>query len=178
MGRYVALLRGVNVGGRTLKMDALRDIVAAAGGRDVATYIQSGNVVLTHRARSTAKVAAALETAIEEATEMEVAVMVRTRPELDAVVASNPFPDAGGTTLHVVFLAEAPPAGALDALDLDAFAPEQLALVGRELYLHLPNGMGRAELPKAVEKVGPPTKGTARNWNTVLKLQEMLAAPT
>ena len=174
MARFVALLRGVNVGGRSLKMDALREIVATAGGTDVATYIQSGNVVLSHRMRSSSKLGAHLSAAIEDATGMQVAVIVRTEREWERVIASNPFPDAGGTTLHVVFLADRPPAGTLDPIDLAAFAPEEATLVGRELYLHLPNGMGRAELPKALEKLGPPVTGTARNWNTVLKLQAML----
>lgn len=176
MARYLALLRGINVGGRSLKMADLRDIVAEAGGTDVATYIQSGNVVLSHSSRSTGKLADLLASAIEDASGMEVAVIVRTAPEVDSVVDANPFPDAGGTTLHVVFLAEEPPSDALDSLDLKSFAPEEVAVVGREVYLHLPDGMGRAELPKALEKLGSPLRGTARNWNTVVKVQEMLRA--
>jgi uncharacterized protein (DUF1697 family) len=174
MPRFVALLRGINVGGRTLKMADLREVVSDAGGTDVETYIQSGNVVLSHRMRSSSKLGAHLSAAIEASTGMDVDVIVRTEGEWEEVVAANPFPDAGGTTLHVVFLADAPPPGSLDSLDLAAFAPEEAALVGRELYLHLPNGMGRAELPKVLEKRGPPVRGTARNWNTVLKLQAML----
>lgn len=155
-------------------MANLRDIATDAGGTDVVTYIQSGNVVLSHRLRSTAKLADLLAGAISDATGMDVPVMVRTATEWDAVVGANPYPDAGGTSLHVVFLADEPPTDALDPLDLAAFAPEHVTVVGRELYLHLPNGMGRAELPKALDKLGPAVRGTARNWNTVLKLQELL----
>jgi len=92
-------------------------------------------------------------------------------------VALNPYPDAGGTRLHVVFFAETPAKEALDGVDVDAFAPEACTLVGRDLYLHLPNGIGRAKLPVALERAArrakSPAVGTARNWNTVLKLVEL-----
>src|SRR5690606_13228400 len=175
VSRVVALLRGINVGGkRSLPMADLRRIASDAGGTDVATYIQSGNLVLTHPARSSARIATLLERAILDATGMEVPVVVRTRAEWDRVIEDNPYPAAGGTTLHVVFLAEAPPPQLLDDVDLAVFAPEEATLRGRELYLHLPNGMGRAELPRALGRQGPAVAGTARNWNTVLEIRTLL----
>lgn len=175
MTRYVALLRGVNIGSRRLAMADLRRVVEDAGGDDVATYIQSGNVVLSHRLRSAARLEAELETAIAESTGMDVPVVARTAARWSSIVEANPFPSAGGKQLHVVFLKDPARATAFEAIDLDALAPEELVVAGRELFLHLPNGMGRAKLPMEIERRGPrDAVGTARNWTTVTRLQEML----
>jgi uncharacterized protein (DUF1697 family) len=175
--RQVALLRGVNVGGRPLSMSTLRAALTAAGCTDVVTYIQSGNVVLAPPQPAPDDLGTWLEREITEVAGFEVPVVLRTAEELEATVAANPYPDAGGTRLHVVFFATDPGTAVIDALDLAAFAPEACTLVGRDLYLHLPNGMGRAKLPVALERAGrsarPPAVGTARNWNTVLKLVEL-----
>jgi len=169
----------VNVGrGRKLPMPALRTALEEAGCTDVVTYIQSGNVVLTPPAPVPEPLGPWLERIVAGVGGFDVPVVLRTRAELERTVAANPYPDAGGTQLHVVFLDERPGAGVLQGLDLDAFAPEACTLVGRDLYLHLPNGMGRAKLPVALEKATRGTKGvgTARNWNTVLKLVELARA--
>ncbi|MPZ98874.1 MAG: DUF1697 domain-containing protein [Dehalococcoidia bacterium] len=178
MTRYIGLLRGINVGGRrSLKMTDLRDLVVEVGGTDVLTYIQSGNVVFSHPARSAPKLEAELARSIEAFSGMAVPVVLRTADEWDAIVEANPYPDAGDKQLHVLFFKEDLPADAFAALDLVAFAPEALVARNRELYLHLPNGMGRAKLPVEVERRGPKAAiGTARNWATVLKLQEMARA--
>ena len=177
MMREVVLLRAVNVGGRTLSMAALRDTLAAAGCTDVATYIQSGNVVLTTPKGAPRNVQAWLEGLITELAGYEVPVVLRTLAEMQQTVARNPYPQASGPQLHVVFFAADPPTAIVDGLDLAPFAPEHCTLVGRDLYLHLPNGMGRATLPLALDKAGrkarPPSIGTARNWNTVVKLLDM-----
>lgn len=173
----VALLRGVNIGKRRLAMADLRAGLEAAGGTDVVTYVQSGNVVLTLPAVATRGTdddgVVWLAEAISAIAGFDVQVVLRTRAELEAVVAANPYPDLGGTTLHVLFHAAVPPADLLSRLDLAAFAPEHATLVGREVYLKLPNGMGRAVLPAALDKATrsrPPRLVTARNWNTVLEL--------
>jgi uncharacterized protein (DUF1697 family) len=173
MGVSVALLRGINVGGsHKLPMADLRAVFADAGHRDVTTYIQSGNVVFTHAGRSAVALQKDLEQRIAAATGFAVPVVLRTARELAAVVAANPFPRATPTTLHVVFLGAAPEPGAMNGIDADAFAPERFARRGRDLYLHLPDGMGRAALPRALDRVAP---GTARNWRTVTTLAEMAA---
>lgn len=173
----MALLRGVNVGGRKLSMASLRAGLAEAGCTDVETYIQSGNVVLTLPATAGVDHDAWLSTVIGPIAGFDVAVVTRNAAELDAVVAGNPYPDATGTQLHVVFHAAAPDPTVLDRIDVDAFAPEACTLVGRDLYLFVPGGLGRARLPVALEKAGRRAKasavGTSRNWNTVLKLQLM-----
>lgn len=175
--RVVALLRGVNVGGRKLSMAALRDGLADAGCTDVATYIQSGNVALAAPDPVGSDPDGWLSSVISRIAGFDVAVVTRNASELDAVVAGNPYPDAGATQLHVVFHAVAPDPSIVASVQPDRFAPEACTLVGRDLYLFVPNGLGRAELPVALDRAGRRAKapaGTSRNWNTVLKLQEML----
>ena len=175
MPAYVALLRGINVGGnRIIKMSDLREIFVAVGADDVATYIQSGNVVFTHPVRSERALVAELEKRIARATGFAVPVVLRTAGQLARVVENNPFPDADADHLHIAFLAARPQANA-PAIDARAFAPERCATVGRELYLRLPDGMGRSKLAAAVlskpKAIG--AGGTARNWRTVLRLNEL-----
>ena len=178
MPAYVALLRGINVGGnRMIKMADLREVFVAADADDVATYIQSGNVVFTHAARSEPTLAAELEKRIAKAAGFPVPVVLRTAGQLARVIEDSPFPDADADHLHVAFLAARPPANA-PTIDARAFAPERCAAVGRELYLYLPDGMGRSKLAAAVlakpKAIG--AGGTARNWRTVLKLNELASA--
>jgi uncharacterized protein (DUF1697 family) len=174
----VALLRGVNVGGRgKLPMADLRAVATACGYGGVRTYIQSGNLVLTadDPAPATGDVARTLRRAIAAATDVDPAVIVRTAAELVAVAAANPFLRRGEDPdkLHVVFL-EGPAEGALDDVDLPAFAPEEAVATGREVYLFLPDGMGRSKLAVEIGRKGRPAKeGTARNWRTVTRLLAM-----
>lgn len=174
--RIVVLLRGVNVGGHRLGMPLLREVLEAAGCGDVVTYIQSGNAVVTPPSPEPDGLAGMLSEAISKAAGYDVPVVLRTKAEMAGVVAANPYADAEGKLLHVVFYAAAPSAAVFDGLDLRSFLPEECTLIGRELYLHLPNGMGRSTLPAALEKAGrraDSTLGTARNWNTVLKLLDL-----
>jgi uncharacterized protein (DUF1697 family) len=170
---YAALLPGINVGGnKKVAMPVLRSCFEAAGGTDVATYIQSGNVVF-RSAQARKPLVAALEQAIAEGTGHEVRVVLRTGAELQAVVDGNPYPDLDGSQLHVLFVDGAASTVVRD-IDAEAFAPETFTIVGHEIYLGLPNGMGRAKLPSKLLKPKPPTAVTARNWNTVLKLRAMV----
>jgi uncharacterized protein (DUF1697 family) len=171
MARVIALLRGVNVGGRKLAMSDLRALCEEAGCEDVTTYIQSGNVVFTHKGGTSDTLRADLERRIKAVAGYESPVMLRTAKELDTVVRGNPYKKATGTTLHVAFLGSKPGAKALDGIDLTKFEPEELTIKGRDVYLHLPNGMGRSELAKVLPRLKVPM--TVRNWNTVLKLQEL-----
>jgi uncharacterized protein (DUF1697 family) len=173
VSRTVVLLRSVNIGGRRLSMAALRDGLHEAGCRDVVTYVQSGNVVLIPPTDVDGHLGRWLEAHVSDLAGFPVAVVLRSAAELRAVVAANPYPDAGGTHLHVVFFAGEQPVGLLDGVDLTAHAPEHGTAMGREIYLHLPQGMGRATLPVALEKLtrrSAATVATTRNWNTVLEL--------
>jgi uncharacterized protein (DUF1697 family) len=179
MTTFVALLRGINVGGnRRLPMTDVRHWVTEVGVTEVVTYIQSGNVVLRHPGRSADTLRDDLERRLAAATGWDIAVVVRTAAEWAALVAVNPFPDADPSTLHVACYRDRPAAGSLDSLDLVAHAPETCALVGAQLYLHLPNGMGRATLPGALSKLRPapgaaPLVMTMRNWRTITALREL-----
>jgi len=165
----VALLRGVNVGGSTtVPMAELRQVVTDAGYGQVRTYIASGNVLLTTDGTDTERVATTLRTACARTFEVRPDVVVRTRDELRAVVGANPFLDRDDdpTHHHVVFLPGREPARVPDVV---VPAPEDLAAAGRELYLYLPQGMGRSVLAaRLAGRPGP--AGTARNWRTVTTL--------
>ncbi len=172
---YVVLLRGINVGGKAkVAMPALRDVCASVGCEDVVTYIQSGNVVLKSKV-SADKLRTALEAAIAAEFGFSPAVMVRTAKEMAAVLGANPFPDADEKTIHVGFLHAAPNAATKKCLAAIDCAPEEVTAVGRDLYLHLPNGMGRAALPVQLERCLRPNPVTVRNWRTVTKLVELSA---
>jgi uncharacterized protein (DUF1697 family) len=180
--RVVALLRGVNLGpSRRLRMADLREVVTAHGHGDVATYLQSGNVVFTPAAGRSDRaedLAAGLSAAIAEQLGLRTDVVVRTGAEMAAVVAATPYDRDDPTKLAVTFLDRPADPAAFAALDLASFAPEGLTVHGRELYLDLPFGQGRSKLMEALGR-GPmaAAAGTAttRNWRTVLALAEMTA---
>lgn len=186
MRTHVALLRGVNVGGRNrLAMADLRDIVTALGHADVSTYIQSGNAVFTSKEKDSVAIAEALERAIAAECDVKPRVVVLTRGELDAVVAGNPFPkENDGKRLHAEFgMDEFGPDGikAVAAAGLRARAkgsPDEAVVVGRTLYLHTPDGLGRSVLAAELSRAGAGdarSARTMRNWATVKKLLDLLA---
>jgi uncharacterized protein (DUF1697 family) len=173
MGTFVALLRGVNVGGKNaLPMGELRAALAALGFEDVVTYLQSGNVVFRSRAGNARRLAAEVEQRIEQVFEISVAVLVRTPAELRKIAAGNPFlrDENDLTKLHVVFLDGRPAAGAMARLDPDRSPPDRFSLRGRELYLHLPKGGGRSKLTIDYFERELGVRATARNWKTLTKL--------
>jgi uncharacterized protein (DUF1697 family) len=172
MPSHVALLRGINVGGRgRVAMADLREVVASLGYEDVATYVQSGNVVFTAEAPD----AAALEAAIAKRLDVSPAVVVLSREELEQVVARNPWPDErDGKHLHVVFTAGKPDADVVAAAQEKAAGGDEARIVGGTLYMHTPNGLGRSKLAAELSRRGP-KDGTARNWTTVTKLLAMLS---
>jgi uncharacterized protein (DUF1697 family) len=165
---HIALLRAINVGGTgKLPMAELRALCEAAGFRGVRTYIASGNLVFTSPL-APGKAKAKLEALLTKRLGKPWLAVFRTRAELEAVVTGNPFPEAASNQLLVMFLDDAPPKGALD--DVVPPADERLALRGREVYIHFPQGMGTSKLRIPFAKVG-----TGRNLNTVRKLIELAA---
>jgi len=178
--RAVGLLRGVNLGpSRTLRMAELRAAVASLGHTDVATYLQSGNVVFTPAPGTgdgPGQLAAGITAAVAEQVGMAVNVLVRTGPEMAAVVAANPYDREDPTKVVVVFLPNATASAPAGALDLGAFAPEGLTAVGTELYLDLPFGQARSPLLVALGKQKVfGAVATSRNWRTVQALAAMSA---
>ncbi len=174
--RYVALLRGINVGGKNmLPMKDLAAMFVAAGCGDVATYIQSGNVVFSAEEKLAAGLGGVIAKRVEEWFGLRVPVVLRSAEELDAVIRGNPFLRDGAPEemLHVCFLADLPSAQMIAGLDANRSAPDEFALVGREIYMRLPNGMARTKLTNAYFDSKLKTVSTMRNWRTVLKLAEM-----
>ncbi len=179
VGTYVALLRGINVSGKhVLPMKQLVEIFTDAKCGNVRTYIQSGNVVFTAPPKVAKALPVLLAKKIEERFGFSVPVVLRNREELAQAARNNPFLKAGlpHPTLHVYFLADVPTADGVESLDPQRSAPDVFHVCGREIYLHLPNGMGRTKLTNAYFDSRLKTVCTARNWNTVLKLLEMMQA--
>ena len=177
--RYVALLRGVNVGGRNkLPMADLRDIFAEAGCAAVQTYIQSGNVVFEATQDLAERVPEIVTLVIRRRFDIETAVIVRSREELRQVADSNPFDTSGDPRLlHVAFLQDTPGAESVTRLDPDRSPPDAFAVRGRNVYLHYPNGVARSKLTNEYLAAQLQTVSTTRNWRTVLTLLEMVDAP-
>ena len=173
---HVALLRGINVGGHNLlPMKQLAAIFEAAGCSEVKTYIQSGNVVFRAAPAAAVKLPALLTKAIEKELGLRIPLVLRTGQELEQVARRNPFLAQGVSEdlVQVMFLADAPSATAAGSLDPTRSPPNEFRLIGREIYLHCPNGMARTKLSNAWFDSKLKTVSTSRNWRTVLKLLEL-----
>jgi uncharacterized protein (DUF1697 family) len=189
MATHVALLRGINLGGKNkVAMAELRALVAGLGHTDVSTYIQSGNVLFTAPADADcAETARVITEAIAATLGVTSPVIVVTREELAQILADNPFPDEPDPRrVHAVVLSEPPwpeLAVKLDAARAKSAAAggaDEVLAVGRTLYLHTPDGYGRSVLAEALLRVVSSPKsgatGTARNWATMTKLLELCDA--
>jgi uncharacterized protein (DUF1697 family) len=175
-GVHVALLRGVNVAGRTMvAMPALKAMFEAAGARDVGTWNQSGNVLFRAGPEEARGIAAAVADALAGRLGLRVAIILRTAGELGAISRYNPFLQwrADPAGLHVAFLDAWPAPARRAAIDPRRAPPDELMLQGREVYLLCPNGVGRTRLtvPYLEGRLG--TTATMRNWRTVLKLASL-----
>jgi uncharacterized protein (DUF1697 family) len=171
----VALLRGINVGGKNiLPMKSLAEIFRNAGAEDIKTYIQSGNVLF--RAAHPDKIAAKVSAQILTDFSLKVPVITRSAAEIAAATTANPFLQSGidPSLLHVVFLAGQPSPEQIAKLDPTRSSPDEFALIGRDLYLHLPNGAALTKLTTTYFDATLKTTGTQRNWRTVLTLATMM----
>src|SRR5271170_4668244 len=147
--KHCALLRGVNVGGKNmLPMKELAAMFVKAGCGDVTTYIQSGNVVFSAEDKVVAGLGGGIAKRVEERFGIRVPVVLRTAAEIDAAIRGNPFLKAGASEemLHVSFLADLPDTAMIAGLDAGRSTPDEFAVVGREIYLQLPNGAARTKL--------------------------------
>lgn len=166
MNTYVGLLRAINVGGTgKLAMNELRVLCEKAGFTDVATYIQSGNVVFRSKL-SESGVKKALEKALAQKMGKPFGAMIRTGAELESILKRNPFKSAATNRVIVLFLDEAPSAADMKAITTPG--SEAWKLIGRELVIHYPDGSGASKLKIPFAKIG-----TGRNLNTVAKMAEM-----
>jgi uncharacterized protein (DUF1697 family) len=170
MTRYIALLRAVNVGGTgKLPMAELRALCEEAGFMRVETYIASGNVVFESKAAAS-KVKSDLEARLLAYAGKPVGVVVRTGPEMLAVLKANPFPHGEPNLTYTIFFDRSVPCDSLE--HVTGQGDEKLILGDREIFVCYPSGMGRSKL-----KIPAAQTGTARNMNTVAKLAEMAAKP-
>jgi uncharacterized protein (DUF1697 family) len=176
--RHVALLRGINVGGKNLlPMKELAGIFATAGCTDVMTYIQSGNVVFCAEDKIAKGLGEAITKQVEKQFGLKVPVVLRSTAEMRAVIRGNPFLKAGAAEemMHVSFLADRLSADLVAGLDAARSAPDEFVVVGRDIYMKLVTGGAKTKLTNAYFDSKLKTVSTMRNWRTVLKLAEMMA---
>jgi uncharacterized protein (DUF1697 family) len=174
---HVALLRGVNLGGKNkLPMSDLRELFVAAGAANVRTYIQSGNVVFDTDPGASARLAELITEQIREGFGIRTTLVLRTADQVQQVLAENPFLKNGVPVdeLHVAFLSSRPSPERVSALDPDRSPPDEFVVRGQEIYLRFPNGAARSTLTADYFDSKLKTTATARNWRTVTKLLEMI----
>jgi len=176
MTGWVALLRGINLGGRNkVPMAELRELFEETGCGSVSTYIQSGNVLFTHPAGGRDALARRLEQAVQETFGVSSPVVLRTTAELVRIACSHPF-GADTSRSHVAFLDREPAdPHALESLDV---APDRFELAGSEVYLLYPNGVHGSRLTGALLERRLGAIATLRNWRTVTSLAELAGSPT
>ena len=156
-------------------MAPLRAMFEEAGCSRVSSYIQSGNIVFEAEDELAERVPAAIAAAISRRYGYAISVVTRRADELGSVVAGNPFLRAGAdpATLHVGFLADFPEPGNVAALDGDRSPPDRFAVLGREIFLHCPDGLAGTKLSNRYFEAALKTRNTVRNWRTVLALVEL-----
>jgi uncharacterized protein (DUF1697 family) len=174
------MLRGINVGGHNkIKMDVLRALYESLGLRNVRSHLQSGNVIFESEHSDRFRLAAQIENSIEKVFGFRPKIIFRTCAELKEVIGKNPFSDSQDrdpSRLHVMFLLSDPGNEAKESLQRVNTAPEELHMIGQEIYLYYLNGMGRSKLTSTLIEKKLKIYGTARNWNTVTKLLEVAEA--
>ena len=175
----MALLRGINLGSRNkVAMGDLRALFEALGASEVRTHLNTGNVVFRPDEAPGSMSAAAIEERIARDLGVPARVVLRSAAELDDLLASNPFLERGAdlATLHVTFLGEAPDAERVARLDPRRGEPDELAVRGRDVYLHCPNGYGRTAFSNAFLERQLAVPATTRTWRTVTALRDLAAA--
>ena len=177
MTDYLALLRGINVGGRNrVPMNELKAAMEASDFRNVATYLQSGNVLFESPRDDRRALAEQLQTLIKEHFDTTTPVVLRTLDELERTVSRNPFLDDEDDPklLHVLFLDGAPDEEDIEKLDPERSPGDRFAVDGHDVFVHYPHGSGRSKLTlDYVERVLGVT-ATGRNWNTVTRLHALM----
>ena len=178
MTTFVSLFRGINVGGhQSVRMDALKELHESLGLLAVETYIQSGNVVFTSDDVDVTQIQKDIEDGFAQKFGFQVKVMVRNADEFNVMIGNNPFqnqPMKESKWVVAMFLATQPMSTALEDIQKTYTGPEELHIIGQEVYIYYPEGIGRSKLTNTFLEKKLKTTGTARNWNTVLRLQKML----
>lgn len=176
-GPVAALLRGINVGGRTLiPMTGLKEALSEAGLVDVRTYLQSGNLIVPPSPRAPEETAALIEGVVADRFGKQIRVITRTGEQMANILIRNPFVESGvePKLQHVVFLEKTPPPSGVAGLDPEHSPSDRFEMSGSEIYIEYPTGSGRSKLDLAYFEKVLGVAGTARNWNTVAKLADLL----
>ncbi|MBK8727460.1 MAG: DUF1697 domain-containing protein [Holophagaceae bacterium] len=177
ISRHLALLRGINVGGKhKLPMKELVAIFEAAGAKDVRTLIQSGNVVFAADAKLAKRIPGLVEAEIQERFGFPAPVVLCSAAEVAVAMDRSPFRSKGISedALHLMFLKDAPDTAKAKALGTSPFPPDGFVLQGRTIHLHLPNGVADTKLTNAWFDSRLNTVCTGRNWRTMTKLRALL----
>jgi uncharacterized protein (DUF1697 family) len=176
MKTYIALFRGINIGGNNLlPMKDLKALLEKIGAQNVRTYIQSGNAVFQSKEHDASRLSQKISAEIKKSRGFEPFVLLLEEADLEKVIAANPFKEAESEpkSLHVIFLSAKPKKDALKTLEGMKKESEQFRLKGNIFYLHAPEGVGRSKLVANMERqFGVPTTG--RNWRTVTRIMEMV----
>jgi len=171
---FLALIRGINVGGHTMiAMADLRDLLTKLGFTEVRSLLQSGNLIFQGQRKTTAQLERLLEAETEKRLGLKTDFFVRTPAEWESLIAQNPFrkeAERDPGHLVVLFLKNVPDAGNVDALRAAISGREVIQAKGNHAYVVYPDGQGRSRLTNALIEKKLGTRATARNWNTVLKL--------
>jgi len=178
MTAFVSLFRAINVGGqRKVKMAELKELHESLGLENVFTYIQSGNVVFSSEEEDVERLRRQIEDNFEQKFGFHSDVFVRSSAELGEIIQHNPFqnqPDKAPNWIVVMFLGTRPADAAQKNLLETYVGPEEIFVNGKELHVYYPDGIGRSKLMPGLIEKKLKTVGTARNWNTILKLQELM----
>jgi len=176
---HVALLRGINVGGKNKRpMKDLVEMFVEVGCADVRNFIQSGNVIFSAAPALSARLPSLISAQIAKRFGYKIPVVLRTSEQLGKVIRNNPFLKTGvaDEELHVLFLADMPASRNVEDLDPDRSPPDSFEVRGQEVYLRLPNGAARTKLTNQYFDSKLATTSTGRNWRTVTKLFELMNA--
>lgn len=174
MERYVALMRGINLlHHKRISMPDLAALFTDVGCREVRTYIQSGNVVFAAPKKVVTALPRTLPEALQRNHGFSAAVVLRSGAEMQAVLAGWPFAEVEENHQHVMFLDGVPTAAAIATLDPNRSPGDEFRVVGREIYLRLPNGVGNSKLNNQFFDSRLKMTSTGRNWRTVRALAEM-----
>lgn len=178
MLNYIALLRGINVSGKhKIKMAELRDHLSNWGFAEAQTYIQSGNILFQSEELNSSILAERLYQEIKTTYGYEVPILVKNKKEWGTIVKQNPYvkrTDVEIKYCHITLLSESPATEKIELLEKLKPAEEYFQSLGKNIYLHLPKGYGRAKLTNNFIESKLKVQATTRNWKTVLKLWEMI----
>ncbi|HEY8477217.1 MAG TPA: DUF1697 domain-containing protein [Chloroflexota bacterium] len=180
MTTYIALLRAINVGGhQKVAMTQLREFLVELGFADVRSLLQTGNLLFRSDTTAGSELERRLEAEAAKRLGLRTDFLIRTADEWRRVIERNPFADVAERNpshLVVTFLKEVPDERSVDALRAAVTGPESIAADGNHLYISYPHGIGRSRLTNALIEAKLGTRGTGRNWNTILKLGTLIEA--